>query len=199
MNHSELKKAFMNNKWYLTKNQLNKIGINDYYIRKLIEKGRIIKIKNGLYKYKNADLGGYDDFFDISKIEPKGVFCLYTAMNFYDLTSFISSHYYFAIPRKYRIKKGFENYPVKIKKWQGNYFELGIVLFKLGKLPIRIYDLEKTVCDSIRYRNEIGLNTLKEVLTTYFQSKQKNISKLTKYAEILGVGKILREFTGMII
>lgn len=111
----------------------------------------------------------------------------------------MSNKYHFAIPRKYRIKKGLENYPVIIRKWQGDNFNLGIDIMKLGKFSIRIYDLEKTICDSIRYRNEIGLNTLKEVLTTYFQSKQRNIQKLTEYAEKLHVFKILKEYSGMII
>lgn len=111
----------------------------------------------------------------------------------------MSNKYHFAIPRKHRIKKGLENYPVIIRKWQGDNFNLGIDIMKLGKFSIRIYDLEKTICDSIRYRNEIGLNTLKEVLTTYFQSKQRNIRKLTEYAEKLHVFKILKEYSGMII
>ncbi|MHA1648405.1 MAG: type IV toxin-antitoxin system AbiEi family antitoxin domain-containing protein [Promethearchaeota archaeon] len=95
-------------------------------VSKLIEKGKIIKIEAGLLRWKNADLGGYGDIIDISHIDKSGVFCLYTAMNFYNLTSFISNKYYFAIPRVNWIKAGLENYPVVIKKWQESYFDFGI-------------------------------------------------------------------------
>jgi len=199
MNNSELKKVFQRYNWYLSNEKLKKLDISNYFILQMVDKGKIIKIKDGLFRWKNADLDGRDDFLDIANIEPNYVFCLYTAMNFYHLTSFVSNKYYIAIPRKNWIKKGLENYPVVIKKWKDIYFDLGIDLIKLGKFTFRIYNIEKTICDSIRYRKELGLNTLKEVLTTYFRSKKKNIHKLNLYAEALGVGKILKEYAGMIL
>ena len=199
MSNSDLKNIFQRNKWYLSNDKLIKYKISKYNIDKMITKGKIIKIKDGLFRWKNADLDGRDDLLDIANIEPNYVFCLYTAINFYHLTSFISNKYYIAIPRKIWIKRGLEKYPVVIKKWQGNNYELGIDLIKLGRFSFRIYNVEKTVCDCIRYRKELGLNTLKEVLTTYFQLKKRNIHKLTLYAETLGVGKILKEYSGMIL
>lgn len=199
MNNSDLKNIFQRNKWYLSNDKLTKYKISRYNIDKMITKGKIIKIKDGLFRWKNADLDGRDDFHDIANIEPNYVFCLYTAMNFYNLTSFISNKYYIAIPRNIWVKKGLEKYPIIIKKWQGNNYELGIDLIKLGRFTFRFYNVEKTICDSIRYRKEIGLSTLKEVLTTYFRSRKKNLSKLTLYAETLGVGKILKEYSGMIL
>jgi len=199
MKNSELKKVFQKNNWYLSNEKLKKFDISNYYISQMVDKGKIVKIKDGLFRWKNADLDGRDDFHDIANIEPNYVLCLYTAMNFYHLSSFVSDKYYIAIPRKIWIKKSLEKFPIVIKKWQGNNYELGIDLIKLGRASFRIYNIEKTICDSIRYRKDLGLNILKEVLTTYFRSKNKNISKLNLYAETLGVGKILKEYAGMIL
>lgn len=199
MNNSELEKVFQKNNWYLSSDKLKKLDINNYFIIKLVDTGKIIKIKDGLFRWKNADLDGRDDLLDIANIEPNYVFCLYTAMNFYHLTSFVSNKYYISIPRKIWIKRGLEKYPVVIKKWQGNYYDLGIDLIKLGRFSFRIYNIEKTICDCIRYRKELGLNTLKEVLNNYFRSRKKNMSKLTLYAETLGVGKKLKEYAGLLL
>lgn len=147
----------------------------------------------------NIDLNGYDDFIDISQIEPDGVFCLYTAMHFYNLSTFISDKYYMTIPRKKWIKKALNNYPIIIKKWQYDNFNLGIDLINVDKFTFKIYNIEKTVCDCVRYRKEIGLNTLKEVLIDYLQFKNKNLNKLSLYAKKLHVDKILKEYIGMLI
>lgn len=199
MDLSALKKRFQKNNWYLSSNQLMKLGESRYSINRLVANNNILKISSSLYRWKNADLDGNDDFLDISKIEPQGVFCLYTAMQYYHLSTFISDKYYFAIPRTNWKRKGLEQYPIVIKTWKNRSFDLGIEHIKLGRYSIRMYNLEKTVCDCIRYRNELGLNTLKEVITAYFQSKKKNTRKLMQYANELGVGKILKEYTGLIL
>lgn len=200
MNERTLKTHFKKNDWYMSFTQLIALGVNRNRINQLIEKRFIFKITNSLYRWMGVDLDGHDDLYDIAHIEPEGVFCLYTAMNFYHLTSFMPSYYYFAIPRKKWMRKGLQKYPVVIKKWDDKYFNLGIRSFKLGKYSIRMYNLEKTVCDCIRYRNEIGFNTLKEVLTTYLYSNtDKNSRKLTQYAKKMGVDQKLKEYSRLII
>ncbi|MHA1719421.1 MAG: type IV toxin-antitoxin system AbiEi family antitoxin domain-containing protein [Promethearchaeota archaeon] len=199
MGDIELKKIFQKNKWYLSREHLIKLGFNQNSIKNMVGNKQILKITNSLYRWKNIDLGGNDDYLDISHIEPKGVFCLYTAMNFYQLTTYVSTKYYLAIPRERWIRKGLEQYPIVVKKWKDAYFDLGIDLIKLGRFTLRIYNLEKTVCDCVKYRKELGLNILKEVLTAYFRLKNKNLRKLSMYAETLGVAKVLKEYAGMIL
>ncbi len=195
----ELKKIFQINRWYLSRDQIIKLGISRNSLKKLVQNQKILRITPSLYRWKEVDLGGYDDLVDISQIEPKGVFCLYTAMDFYHLSTFVSSKYHLAISRTKWIPKGLEQYPIVVKKWKDKYYDLGIDLIKVGDRSIRIYNLEKSVCDCLRYRKELGLNTLKEVLTTYIQEKSRNMGKLSQYAETLGVSKILKEYAGMLL
>lgn len=198
MNENQIKHIFQQHKWYLSWKQIEESKISQYSINKLIKSNKILKIQNGLYKWKKFDSAD-DELIDISYIQPEGVFCLYTALNFYNLTSFMPKFYYIAIPRQNRIKKGLENYPIEVKKWLPKYFNLGIDRIKLGNYTIRMYNIEKTICDSIRYRNQIGLFIIKEILTTYINSDKKNIPKLNKYAKEMKIDKILKNFMGMII
>lgn len=199
MKNTELKKIFKQSNWYLTKNKLKELKISDYFINKWIQKALIIQVASGLYRWKNIDPGENEELLDIFQIEPSGVLCLYSAMYFYHLSSFISTKYYIAIPREKWIRKNLKNYPLVIKKWTGLYYDLGIDLIKIEGSTFRIYNLEKTICDCIRFRNEIGLDTLKEILSTYFNSPKKNIGRLTLYAEKLRIANILKNYAGMII
>ncbi|WP_457557987.1 type IV toxin-antitoxin system AbiEi family antitoxin domain-containing protein [Candidatus Harpocratesius sp.] len=194
-----LKQIFQRNSWYMTRKNLLKAGLNRYDLDTLVRNEVITKVTSKLYKWKKINFGEYEDLIDISVIEPRGVFCLYTAMDFYKLSTFVSDKYYLAILRSDWVPKGLEQYPVVIKKWTRKTFSLGIDLQKVGKNTIRIYNLEKTVCDCVRYRNELGLNTLKEILTSYLQKKTKDLQKLYLYAELLGISKVLNNYLGMIL
>ena len=195
---ADLRSIFKENGWYYSKSE-SVIGISDYELKNLMKLNKIIKIKAGLYHWIDDHFEDYVDLAHISKIEPRGVFCLYTAMYYHNLTTFIAPKYFLAMPRNTRTSTGIENYSIEIKKWSNQFFDLGIDMKKVGNILIRMYNLEKTVCDAVRFRKDIGQDLLKEVIISYFQSPQKNYGKLMKYAEILHVKKILSNYCSMLV
>jgi len=58
---------------------------------------------------------------------------------------------------------------------------------------VRVYDLEKSVCDAIRFRNKIGIDTVSEILKKYLKRRDKDLDKLTMYARTLRIEKFVRE------
>ena len=69
--------------------------------------------------------------------------------------------------------------------------EFGIVKREVSGFMLSITDLERTVCDAVKYRNKIGLDVCGEVLDNYLKHPNRNISLLYEYAEKLRVNKIL--------
>ena len=69
--------------------------------------------------------------------------------------------------------------------------EFGIVKREVSGFMLSITDLERTVCDAVKYRNKIGLDVCGEVLDNYLKHPNRNISLLHEYAEKLRVNKIL--------
>ena len=58
--------------------------------------------------------------------------------------------------------------------------------------PIRVYDLERTLCDILRGSGS-DIQIVSEAMKRYAASKDKNIHKLMKYADQLRVKpKVLR-------
>ena len=76
--------------------------------------------------------------------------------------------------------------------WRKHFFyELGIEEAEIDGLNVRVYDLEKSVCDAIEYRNKIGLDVSFEIFKSYLAHKDRDISRLYEYAYKLRVGKRL--------
>lgn len=59
---------------------------------------------------------------------------------------------------------------------------------------IRIYDIERCVCDAIKFRNKIGIDVCSEIIDNYLARPERNISKLLDYARQLRVGTILENY-----
>lgn len=179
-----------NNNGYISTKELKAMNINRFYLSALEKEGQIERIKRGLYR--KTDYIVENEFFEISKIIPNGVICLESAAEYHGLITTIPYEYNIAIQRDNKII--LPDYPpIKIIYFSKFNYELGITFLKKEDSIIKIYDLEKTVCDITRYRNKIGKNIYTEVLKEYLKNKDKNINKLLEYGKITRVYNILKE------
>lgn len=174
-------------------------GVHFRNITKLEEQGIIVKIKRGLYRLSDNDLEENNELLEVSKIVNNGVICLLSALNYYELTTYNPWEYYIAIYRDATKPKIPEYPPIKLLYFSKKQFEVGIEKIYIESHEVKIYDREKTICDCVRYRNKIGMDTFKEAIKNYLESKEKNISKLMKYADILGVKNALRDYLEVLL
>ena len=187
---NRIKEIFEKNEDVVSMGTLLESGINHYQINKLLDDGTIFKLKHGVYKWKNDD---ENEWLDITRIVPYGVLCLFTACFHYELTTFVSSEYHIAIPKKSKIV--LPNYPpIKLYYWDRMGFNLGIIETTIEQTKVKMYDLEKTVCDIMRFRNKVGIDIAKEVLKNYLKRPDRNIAKLNEYARKVNISSILTQF-----
>ena len=64
---------------------------------------------------------------------------------------------------------------------------------------VSTYNKERTICDILRSRNKIELQTFQEAIKGYFQSKDKNLRLLWKYAKSFNVDKLLSKYTEVLL
>ena len=62
-----------------------------------------------------------------------------------------------------------------------------------------IYDIEKTVADIVSYREKIGIEETKEVLTTYLRRSDRNLNRLLRYAEMLKGGDVMKKYLEVLV
>ena len=59
---------------------------------------------------------------------------------------------------------------------------------------IRIYNVERTICDIIRDRNKIDLQIFNTAINEYMKRKDKNLILLSEYATKFKIEKILAQY-----
>ena len=161
-----------------------------YGIRKAVEEGSVVRLKNGVYASTEALA---DTMIDIERVVPRGVLCLYSAWEHYGLTTQIPGAFYVAVEKHRKVVVP-EFPPIQLCYWEQKYYEMGVVEADVSGHRVRIYDLEKSVCDAVKFRNKIGLDVASEVLKSYLRRKDRNISKLTAYAKQMRVATTLKGY-----
>jgi hypothetical protein len=167
--------------------------INYYQLNKLIEMEKIFKLKRGIYALKDMNYI-VNEVVEAALLVPKGVLCLYSALAHHELTTYTPSEYNFAISRKER-KPILPDYPpIRLFSYDDDTFDVGIENIEKDGHIIKIYDLERTICDTVKYRNKLDANVVKESLKNYSNSRKKSYTKLLTYADKMRVKSILYNY-----
>jgi len=80
-----------------------------------------------------------------------------------------------------------------------SHFEAGITEVEIDGATVRMYDIEKTVCDYFKYENEVERNITLEVLKNYMAKRGRNIQKLLEYAKLLNKKKLIYPYVEALV
>ena len=79
-------------------------------------------------------------------------------------------------------------------------FALGLTTLKTNYgNEVRVYDLERTICDCVRSRSRMGSETFLFALRMYAKRPDKNLNKLNTYAKALGISGVVRQYLEVLI
>ena len=152
-----------------------------------VANGNVIRIRNGIYALPEEMA---NTMIDVEKIVPGGVVCMYSAWAYYELTTKLPPDICIAIEKKRKVI--LPDYPsVALYYWSQSAFELGISEREIEGYKVRIYDLEKSVCDAVKFRNKIGVDISSEILKNYLVRSDRNLTRLNEYAKKMRVANIL--------
>jgi len=176
-------------------NEITEHGINKYHLLKLIKTGEVQRLNHGIYTLTNYQV---KDYAELQRYVSNGIICLFSAWNYYGLTTYIPNEYHIAIEKKTKIKLPVYP-PVKLYYWDKSVLSIGKRIIKIDAVAVNIYDLEKSVCDAVKFRNKIGKDILNEVLTEYLRRKDKNIDQLIKYSRLVRIERILKNYLDVLL
>ena len=165
-------------------------------LNKMLNDNSVSKVKRGLYRL-NEDIK-YDQHVEVAKMIPNGVFCMFTAWRHYNLSVYNPYEFYVAIRKKQKIV--LPTYPpIKLFYWIDKFYLLGITEIIIENQIVNIYNLEKSVCDAVRFRNKIGADMMSEILKNYLKRQDKDLNKLAQYANQLRIEKVMREIVTVML
>jgi len=168
-------------------------GIHPETLYRMRDSGELAGLGRGLFRLSSLPPLGNPDLVTVGMKIPNSVICLISALAFHELTTQIPHQVYLALPRGTEPPR-IEHPPLRVFWFTKSVFEFGQESQKLDGAQIRVYSPEKTVADCFKYRNKIGMDTVREALKLYLERKKKNLNSLLEAAEVCRVANVMRPY-----
>lgn len=134
-----------------------------------------------------------DEMFVIQARYKGAIFSHATAAYLLDLADRTPLFYSVTVPSGYNATS-LKATGVKVYFVNRRLLELGSIEMKSPNgNDIRIFNLERTVCDILRSRNQLDIQQVNEALKRYARKREKDLDLLYQYARQFGIQKIVRE------
>ncbi len=167
----------------ITTAQVTAAGLNRSVLRKLVEDGELYRYDRGIYLKKDA---WEDDFYLLQQKYGRGIFSHDTALYLHGYTDRTPLQYTMTFPKGYN-SPSLKREGIIIKRVVPENYSYGIeeITSPCGN-QIRVYNLERTLCDILRGKGS-DIQIINDAMKRYAASKDKDLFKLMKYAQQLRV------------
>ena len=185
---SKILKLFKNG--YLTTKDVTDNNIPRTYLTKLIKKNKIERVSRGVYIKKNVLV---DEFVILQSKSKYAIYSNTTALYLHGFSNRIPIRYDITVKSGYKGSLQKEK-NINLFYTKRELLELGVIDYKLdsGNI-IRVYDLDKTICDIIKNKKKIDAEIFNKAIREYFYSKKKNTLKLYEYAKKMNIYNKVRD------
>jgi len=188
-NTNKLLSLVKQNNGYISNKQVKALGLSTRYLTDLVKNKKIEKVKSGLY----FDMQYMPDEFFETLYNTSGVFSHTTALYFHNLTDRTPIKFDITVAGDY--KGSLQN------NKKANLFYVKKELYALGltemkspqNLPVKVYDMERIICDIIRNEKRIESEIFVSALQKYARYKNKRLNVLSKYASLFGINDKVEE------
>jgi predicted transcriptional regulator of viral defense system len=168
----------------ITATQVTEAGVPRYYLSRMLHSNKLNRVARGVYCLPEV---WEDELFILQYKYRRGIFSHETALDIHGLTDRMAARYVMTFPAGYNTTI-FKNTIVEARTCKKRLYEIGITekTSACGN-PLKVYDVERTLCDISRGSNRQDIQLINQAMKAYVRGGKTNISKLMKYAEALHV------------
>lgn len=173
--------------------EFRRAGITSATVSRLEAAGAITRLARGLYQLADADVDANHTLAEASKLVPKGVICLTSALAYHGLTDQIPARVWLAIgPKDWQPRLTYP--PMRFAHYSPEQLKSGIERHRIEGVSVPIFSVPKTVADLFRYRRTVGLAVAIEGLREAIGQRKAAAGEIARYATDSGVWKVMEPY-----
>ncbi len=175
---------------------LEKHNIPRTYLSFLEKNGEIERISRGVYTATNMMV---DEMVSLQARYKGAIFSHETALYLLELTDRSPLYYSVTVPSRYNATS-LKTSGAKVYFVNRDLYPLGLITMKSPQgNDIKTFNLERTICDVLRSRNQMDIQFISEALKKYVIHKDRNIDRLVRYAMQFRIQKKVREYIEVLL
>lgn len=178
---------------YRSASELKDSKITTVQIKELVNKGIIEHVSHGFYWLVDAKNGKPDNYklIEACMVNPRSVICADSACYYHGLIDREPEVLSVATLKTDRSRMQL-NFPVCRHYYSNLAFQQDREDIETPYGQIRVYGVERSVCDCIRFREDIGSEMLELIISNFLERSGNQMDRLLAYADAMRVGKIVR-------
>ena len=186
----------------LTVDQVRDTGYSNSAITRAVKKGNLLRVAHGIYHTPQNDVS--DDFFDDKMFSAslrfkQMVYSHDTALYMHDLNDRDPLKYSVTVPTGYNTKnllvEGFKVFSLKKDIQEQDIEEIETMFGN----SVRVYNVERTICDCLRSRNKLQMDIVLSGLKRYLKRSDRNLNRLMETAEKLKMTNIIKPYLEVLV
>ena len=191
--YEKVTKLFRDGNGYRNAAQLKEAKVTTVQIKELVKKGILERVSHGHYWLIDEEKGKPENYemIEACMVNPRAVICADSACYYHGLLEEAPEKLSVATLKTDRSKMQL-NFPVTRHYYSDLAFEQDLEVFDTVYGSVRIYGLERSVCDTIRFRDDIGEENVDKIVSNYMKRENRQMDRLLAYADAMRVGKIVR-------
>lgn len=165
-------------------------GASRKALSRMAASGVLDKLGRGVYGLHNRDATEHEELALVAAKVPQAVFCLFTALQFHELTTQLPRQVWIAMPRGSHTPR-MEWPPLKMVQSSGSLLAEGVERVMCQGVELRVYCPARTVVDCFKHRSKVGLDVAIEALRDARQQHKATPDELWHYAQMCRVANIM--------
>jgi predicted transcriptional regulator of viral defense system len=193
----KLRQIMKSRQGLLFTSDLAKFDIPRTYLSIMEQSGEIERVTRGTYR--SAATFIEDELFSFQTQYKSAIFSHETALYLHGLSDRSPLTYSISVPSGYH-SHSLNTSGYKIFYVKRETFELGVISMETPHgNEVRTTDLERTICDIVRSRNQIDIQIRTAALKRYVKNKHRNLNQLNAYAKNFSIQTIVREYLEILL
>ncbi len=195
-NRKKLEKLIKQHHGTILSADLDKYEIPRTYLSVLVAEGKLERVDRGIYVSSDSV---EDAMFAMQSKYSKLIYSHETALYLHGLSDRTPFEYSATVPSGYKVV---ENVSERFKVYyiKKDLYAMGVTdTNTLFGNVIKVYNLERTICDIVRSRNRIDIQILNEALKRFVKIKSADYSLLMEYAKKLNVETVIKNYLEVLL
>ncbi len=188
---------FISQKGIARTRELVQEGFHRVTLTRLLRQGRIHRAGRGLYTLPEHSLTSWHDLVEISKVTPRAVIGLISALAFHNIGTQIPYETWIVLPKGSRTPR--TSHRIRVTRFDEPYYSAGIEEHEIESVKVRVYSAAKTVADCFKMRGKIGYDVAVEALREGWQNRKFTPDELIRYAKLNRVDKVMKPYIEALI
>lgn len=170
---------------------LDKYKIPRIYLQMMVADGSLERVDRGIYVSVDSI---EDEMYAMQTKYSKLVYSHETALYIHGLTDRTPFEYSASVPSGYKVVASVAD-KFKIYYIKKELHDLGVAttVSSFGN-PIKVYNVERTICDLLRSKNRLDIQIFNEALKRFVKLKEVDYSLLMDYAKKLKVETAIKTY-----